>query len=80
MLKFIKHHMTSIAGIEIFPVIAFVLFFTFFLGMLWAVWRMKRERVAHFERMPLNDNDHPGGLHGRADRTHTRAGAPAHNA
>ena len=32
MLKFIKHHMDTISGIGIYPVLSFVIFFTFFLG------------------------------------------------
>ncbi|MCW5899192.1 MAG: CcoQ/FixQ family Cbb3-type cytochrome c oxidase assembly chaperone [Flavobacteriales bacterium] len=61
MLKFIKHHMTSIAGIEIFPVIGFILFFTFFLGMLWYVLTFSRRHVAHMERMPLQDHSGDAG-------------------
>lgn len=57
MLKFIKHHMTSIIGIEIYPIIAFVLFFIFFLGMLWYVLTMQRERISHMEHMPLVGSD-----------------------
>jgi cbb3-type cytochrome oxidase subunit 3 len=48
--------MTSIGGIEIYPMIAFVLFFTFFLGMLWYVLTFTRKHVAHMEQMPFNDN------------------------
>jgi hypothetical protein len=55
MLKFIKHHMTSISGIEIWPVIGFVLFFTFFIGMLWFTLTMRRERVTLLQNMPLAD-------------------------
>jgi cytochrome c oxidase cbb3-type subunit IV len=56
MLKFIKHHMTSIVGIEIWPIIGFVLFFTFFLGMLWYVLTFSRRYVAHMAQMPFNEN------------------------
>lgn len=66
MLKFIKHHMTSIIGIEIYPIIAFILFFTFFLGMLWYVLTMKRDRVTHMEQMPLSDAEPANALHGQA--------------
>ncbi len=59
MLKFIKHHMTSIVGIEIFPIIAFILFFTFFLVMLWYVITFSRKHVAHMEQMPLTDKGSP---------------------
>ena len=55
MLKFIKHHMTSIIAIEIYPVIGFALFFTFFLGMLWYVLTTRRNHIQHMERMPLVD-------------------------
>lgn len=55
MLKFIKHHMTGIIGIEIYPVIAFALFFTFFLGMLWYVLTTHRNHIHHMERMPMAD-------------------------
>ncbi len=30
MLKFIKHHMDTIAGIGIYPVVSFVIFFSIF--------------------------------------------------
>lgn len=66
MLKFIKHHMTSIIGIEIFPIIAFVLFFTFFLGMLWYVLAMKRDRVSHMEQMPLLETETANAMPHRA--------------
>ena len=56
MLKFIKHHMSTIGGIEIYPIIGFVLFFTFFLFMLWYVLTMKREHVSELEQMPLTDH------------------------
>ncbi len=56
MLKFIKHHMTSIIGIEIWPILGFLLFFTFFLGMLWYVLTFTRRHVAHMEQIPFNDN------------------------
>jgi cbb3-type cytochrome oxidase subunit 3 len=55
MLKFIKHHLTGIHGIEVFPTIAFVLFFGMFLGMLWYVLTMRREHVRELENLPLSD-------------------------
>lgn len=66
MLKFIKHHMTSIVGIEIFPIIAFVLFFTFFLGMLWYVLTMRRDRVSRMEQMPLLETETANAMPRRA--------------
>lgn len=56
MLKFIKHHMTSISGIEIWPILGFVLFFTIFMGVLWYVLSFSKAHVKHMEDMPFNDN------------------------
>ena len=53
MLKFIKHHMETIAGIEIFPLISFVIFFLFFLGLLIWVFRTDKEHIRKMAEMPL---------------------------
>ena len=56
MLKFVKHHMETILGIEIFPVISFIIFFTFFLVV--AAYVIKQSK-AHFDEvslLPLDDN------------------------
>lgn len=57
MLKFIKHHMSGMSGIEIYPIIGFVLFFGFFLLMTWYVLTTERSRIRHMEHMPLNENE-----------------------
>lgn len=55
MLKYIKHHMESISGIEIYPLISLVIFFVFFSALIWYVITMKKEKVATMENYPLND-------------------------
>ncbi|WP_026209601.1 hypothetical protein [Cytophaga aurantiaca] len=55
MLKFIKHHMTSIGNIEIYPVISFILFFLFFMIMLIVVIRSSKAFIAKMEHLPLED-------------------------
>ncbi len=64
MLKFIKYHMESITGIEIFPLISFVIFFLFFLGLLLYVYTADKKEIAEIASLPL-DNDQPG-----SDRQH----------
>ncbi|MBC7388441.1 MAG: CcoQ/FixQ family Cbb3-type cytochrome c oxidase assembly chaperone [Opitutaceae bacterium] len=57
MLKFIKQHVSSISGIEIYPLISFVLFFAFFIGV--AIWVIKGNKQ-HFKDMsqiPLDNNE-----------------------
>lgn len=56
MLKFIKHHMETIAGIEIFPLISFLIFFTFFIVLLIWVFRASKEYIAEVEQLPLEGN------------------------
>lgn len=53
MLKFIKHHLDTIAGIGIYPVISFVLFFGFFLGVLLWLWKADRSHIDHMSALPL---------------------------
>lgn len=57
MLKFIKHHMETIAGVEIYPLISFVIFFSFFIGVTAWVMMMRKSRIEELENLPLNDND-----------------------
>jgi len=54
MLKFIKHHMETITGIEIFPLISFLIFFTFFVILLIWVFRSSKEYIAEVEKLPLD--------------------------
>ncbi len=56
MLKFVKYHMASITDIEIFPIISFVIFFLFFLGVLMLVFRSDKKFMSKMEHMPLEDS------------------------
>lgn len=57
MLKFIKHHMETIGGIEIYPLISFVIFFAFFIGLMAYVMLMRKSYIAELENLPLNDKE-----------------------
>lgn len=57
MLKFIKHHMETIAGIEIYPIISFLIFFTFFLLVLVYVIRADKKVIEEISNLPLDQND-----------------------
>ena len=56
MLKFIKHHMETITGIEIYPLISFVLFFSIFVLATVMVIRKDRGLVRHLGLLPLDDS------------------------
>lgn len=55
MLKFVKNHMESITGIEIYPLISLVIFFTFFVVLFWWVLTAKKEYVKRMSDIPLNN-------------------------
>ncbi|MEW6772760.1 MAG: CcoQ/FixQ family Cbb3-type cytochrome c oxidase assembly chaperone [Bacteroidota bacterium] len=42
MLRFIKHHLTNILGIEIYPLISFTIFFLFFIAVI--IWLIKVDK------------------------------------
>jgi cytochrome c oxidase cbb3-type subunit IV len=57
MLKYIKSHLDTIQGIDVYPLISFVLFFGFFLGMLWWVLTSGKYAFDHMEHLPLNEKE-----------------------
>ncbi len=59
MLKYIKGHMDSISGIEIYPIISLLIFFSFFVILFWWVFTAKKEYIKNVSNIPLdNQNDH----------------------
>lgn len=59
MLKFIKHNMDTIAGIEIYPIISLLIFFLFFVALYIWVFSYKKETIQELSNIPLQDNDNP---------------------
>ncbi|MBT8324576.1 MAG: CcoQ/FixQ family Cbb3-type cytochrome c oxidase assembly chaperone [Winogradskyella sp.] len=58
MLKFVKHHMESITGIEIYPIISLLIFFCFFVILFYWVFTAKKEYITSVSKLPLdNQND-----------------------
>ena len=55
MLKFVKSHMDSILGIEIYPIFSLLVFFIFFsVLLLWAV-SAKKEYFSGVSHLPLEE-------------------------
>ncbi len=59
MLKFIKHTMDTIGGIEIYPIISLLIFFTFFVGLFIWVLTYKKETIEELSNIPFLDEDKP---------------------
>ena len=57
MLKFVKHNLETIAGVEIYPIISLSIFFTAF--VLFTVWAMtfSKETLNTVSNLPLNDEE-----------------------
>lgn len=57
MLKYIKHHMETIAGIEIFPLISLVIFVLFFIGLFIWVIKTDKKQIETISRLPLDSKE-----------------------
>jgi cytochrome c oxidase cbb3-type subunit IV len=62
MLKFIKHHLDTISGVEIYPIISLLLFFLVFMTMLIIVLKMPKKSIEEISKLPL-DNDFKNNSH-----------------
>jgi cytochrome c oxidase cbb3-type subunit IV len=57
MLKYIKNHMESITGIEIYPLISLLIFFTFFVILFWWVFTAKKDYIKRVSNIPLDNQN-----------------------
>lgn len=55
-MRIVIHYLESIEGVAIFPIIGFLIFFSFFLGLLYYVFRMDKGFVKDMANS-LFDND-----------------------
>ena len=56
MLKFIKHNFDGIDGVELYPIISLLLFFTVFITMIVFVYKLPKKTIEEKSQLPL-DND-----------------------
>lgn len=56
MLKFIKHNLETITGVEIYPIISLSIFFTIFIVYAIYAYRFKKTTIAELSQLPLEDN------------------------
>lgn len=50
-----KNVLQGIDNIAIWPVISFIIFFSFFLGLLWYVFKVDKGFIDHMKQMPMDD-------------------------
>ena len=55
-MRYIKGHLESIAGVEIYPIISLLIFVLFFIGLLVYVFFMvKKPHIKYMSEIPLVD-------------------------
>lgn len=56
MLRFIKDNLTTIDGVEIYPIISLVIFVLFFTGVIINTLRVDKKEIEALENMPLDED------------------------
>ena len=56
-MRFVKPYLESIDGVEIYPIISILIFFTIFLIIGIRVFRMDKKLVQKMRNIPLNNNE-----------------------
>ena len=54
MLKFIKGHMETIDGVEVYPMISLLICFIFFVALFWWVFTAKKDYIKEVSNIPLD--------------------------
>lgn len=55
-MKFAKQYLESIDGIEIYPIISLLIFFTFFVGLFWWVFTTSKQQTKEMSELPFESN------------------------
>lgn len=56
-MRIVIHYLESIDGVAIFPIVGFIIFFTFFLGLLYYVYHLDKGFVEDMANSPLGNDD-----------------------
>lgn len=57
MIRFAKHYFEGIGGIEIYPIISLLLFFTVFITMVFLVSRIPKKNIKEHSNIPLDSKN-----------------------
>ena len=55
MLKFVKHNMETINGVDIYPIISLVLFFIVFVSFFVYAMTYSKDRIKELSELPFKD-------------------------
>lgn len=57
MLRFIKHHLTGIDGVALYPIISLLIFVLFFIAVVTYAIKMKRKDVDELSQIPFESTE-----------------------
>lgn len=57
MLKFVKHNLENISGVEIYPILSLLIFFLFFVALYTWTYTYKKEKIDELSRIPLEGTE-----------------------
>jgi cytochrome c oxidase cbb3-type subunit IV len=57
MFKYIREHLQSADNLAIYPIISLIIFFLFFMGLLYYVKKLDKNRVNEISKIPLDSGD-----------------------
>ncbi|GLB53262.1 hypothetical protein NBRC110019_23020 [Neptunitalea chrysea] len=55
MLRYVKHHLDTIADVDIYPIISLLIFFIFFTMIIVKAYTKKKEEINEISALPLDD-------------------------
>lgn len=55
MLKFVKHNLETISGVEVYPIISLLIFFIFFIALYMWIFTYKKEKISEMSHLPFSD-------------------------
>lgn len=56
-MKFAKQYLETIDGIELYPIISLLIFFSFFVILFWWVFTAKKDYIQKMSDIPLTDEE-----------------------
>ena len=59
MLKFVKHNLEQIEGVEVYPIFSLLIFFIFFAALFLWVFTARKAYINQVSRMPLEEDTKP---------------------
>jgi cbb3-type cytochrome oxidase subunit 3 len=56
-MKFAKQYLETIEGVELYPIISLLIFFSFFVVLFWWVFTAKKEYIEKVSEIPLKEDE-----------------------